>query len=887
MLATLSKAITGPVCRHLLFPSTLCTAALLAAGTVLTAGAALANEANTADTTTAPAATEPAATGALEEIVVTATRREESISKVPISITAFSQDSLDQRGIRDLTELVRFTPGVSIDTTGTNQISIRGISSSAGAGTTGIYIDDTPIQMRELGFNPDETLPKTFDLDRVEVLRGSQGTLFGSGSEGGTIRYIMTQPSVSKESTYIRSEASYTQYGQPSGEAGIAHGGPIIDGVLGYRVSVWGRYDGGWINKVDNAGNITESNANYASTVAMRFALLWEPSENVRLTPSFMFQNKQQNDLSTYWPPYSNTGAGQFNNATPERIAIPDEYYLPAIKLQIDFSNLSFISNTSYYHRNETDSYQGTVYDLAYYQSLSWSQNIGACGPAQTPPPCSWYPLLNATGIHMPPGFANYATPNTMTNDQRSWVQEFRLQSTDPDARVKWTTGIFWSLAQELSIEQLNDPQINSLFTTLFGEPANSYFTQNGVPAPYSCPGTGYNTAAVPPIPACDIYYNYNKSYDRQIAGYGEAVTKLIGDLSLTTGVRYSKLGFTLNHYSNGYENFAPRPGAGNESNTAFTPRVGLNWQADPNDLYYTTWAKGFRPGGFNAPLIPACGPGLVADGFTNGQAPLTYASDSTQSYEVGSKNNFGNRLKIATSVYYVKWNNIQQNVYVGGNCGLQFTDNLGTAVAKGFDLQAEADLGSGLTFEASVGYTSARFTKNSPADLAFSGDAISGNAAINYAPGTSPPWSIALGPQYAFKLLEHDAYARLDWEYTSRNPWLAPVQDPRGVIYDPTAAAAAGIPGNYLTHQFNANSYTLPATSFTSARAGVKLGGWDISAFCDNLWNVHPVVNYALVQVDAYNPNYIANPFAPSSVQQNDFTFRPRTFGITATFRM
>ena len=138
-----------------------------------------------------------------------------------------------------------------------------------------------------------------------------------------------------------------------------------------------------------------------------------------------------------------------------------------------------------------------------------------------------------------------------------------------------------------------------------------------------------------------------------------------------------------------------------------------------------------------------------------------------------------------------------------------------------------------------------------------------------------------------AFKLLEHDAYVRLDWEYTSRNPWLAPVQDPRGVVYNPAAAAAAGISGNYLTHQFNANSYTLPATSFTSARAGVKLGGWDISAFCDNLWNVHPIVNYALVQVDVYNPSYYANPFLPSSVQQNAFTFRPRTVGITATFRM
>src|ERR1700726_1638965 len=212
MPATHSKPLIHGISWQLLFLRTLIVGASSCLATV-----ASSNE--------APGPTEPAASGALEEIVVTATRREESISKVPISITALSQEALDQRGIRDLTELVRFTPGVSIDTTGTNQISIRGISSSAGAGTTGIYIDDTPIQMRELGFNPDETLPKTFDLDRVEVLRGPQGTLFGSGSEGGTVRYIMTQPSVSQESTYVRSEAAYTQYGTPSGEAGIARGG--------------------------------------------------------------------------------------------------------------------------------------------------------------------------------------------------------------------------------------------------------------------------------------------------------------------------------------------------------------------------------------------------------------------------------------------------------------------------------------------------------------------------------------------------------------------------------------------------------------------------------------------------------------------------------------
>ena len=185
--------------RHLLFFG--------AINAALVIGTSTSTAATTPDSTSAA----PAAAGALEEIVVTATRREEGISKVPISITAFSQDMIDQKGIRDFSDVVRFTPGVTIDTTGTNAISIRGISSSGGAGTTGIYIDDTPIQMRALGFNPDDTLPKTFDLDRVEVLRGPQGTLFGAGSEGGTVRYIMTQPSVTQESTYARSEVSYTQ----------------------------------------------------------------------------------------------------------------------------------------------------------------------------------------------------------------------------------------------------------------------------------------------------------------------------------------------------------------------------------------------------------------------------------------------------------------------------------------------------------------------------------------------------------------------------------------------------------------------------------------------------------------------------------------------------
>src|SRR5258708_6212873 len=138
--------------------------------------------------------------GPTQEVLVTATRRAESLSKVPISVTALTREDLDAKGIKDVADIARFVPGVNVDASGTNNISIRGIASSGGAGTTGIYIDDTPIQMRALAFNPDETLPKAFDIDRVEVLRGPQGTLFGAGSEGGTVRYITTQPSLTKTS---------------------------------------------------------------------------------------------------------------------------------------------------------------------------------------------------------------------------------------------------------------------------------------------------------------------------------------------------------------------------------------------------------------------------------------------------------------------------------------------------------------------------------------------------------------------------------------------------------------------------------------------------------------------------------------------------------------
>jgi outer membrane receptor protein involved in Fe transport len=831
---------------------------LIAIGAIGLSGAALAAD---AESTATPS---PAA-GGLEEIVVTATRHEESIGRVPISVTAFSQDMIDQKGIKDFQDVVRFTPGVSIDTSGTNAISIRGISSSGGAGTTGIYIDDTPIQMRALGFNPDDTLPKTFDLDRVEVLRGPQGTLFGAGSEGGTVRYIMTQPSVTQESTYAKTEVSFTRGGQPSYEVGVAHGGPIVDDVLGFRASVWYRYDGGWIDRIDPTTQaVVDKDANHANTVAARLAFLIQPMDGLKITPSVMFQNARKHDESDYWPAYSNVAGGQFRDGTPERIPVPDRYYLPAIKIVADVGKTQIISNSSYYNRNELTGYQGTSYDLAYYQSQSWI--IGSCGSASTTavPPCSWYPLIDGRGIHLPPGFAGYATPNTITNQQQSWTEELRWQSNDDTSPWKWTVGAFWSLSKETSIEELQDKQIVPFWNALFGITPQSYFGGDF----YDCNGVGTPQS----FPNCDIYYNNNVGHDRQLAAFGETTYSITDQWKVTLGGRYAKMSFDLRHHGDGLENYGPDFESASESQTSFTPKAGVSFQMDPSNLFYFTYAKGFRPGGGNAPLPGYCDGigGLQQTGYPNG-APLTYNSDTTQSYELGAKNSVADRFRIASSVYYIKWKNIQQNVYVPYNCGLQFTDNLGTAIAKGFDVQADLALGAGFTADLAVGYTSARYSVSTPAPkplLVQSGDAISGEAAIDGGPGTNPPWTVSVGGQYNFKVTDKAAFVRMDWEYTSRNPWLAGVQDPATVQYSP-------------------ETYTLSSTHFASARTGITLGTWQVALFCDNLFDSRTTINYQLSQADANSPAYAANPLGLESVQQNAYTWRPRTIGITATLRL
>ncbi|HEY3851582.1 MAG TPA: TonB-dependent receptor [Steroidobacteraceae bacterium] len=842
------QPFAGSSSHRLLFFCSALGAGLLAAAGALAAGATASDTGDASGT---------AASGALEEIVVTATRREESIGRVPISITAISQDAIDTKGIKDFSDVVRFTPGVAFDASQTNQISIRGISSSGGSGTTGIYIDDVPIQVRSLGFNSDDALVKLFDLDRVEVLRGPQGTLFGAGSEGGTVRYITVQPSLTQSSIYGKAETSYTEGGAPSYEAGLAGGTPVIDGVLGVRVSAWFRRDSGWIDRIDPTTlQVVDPNANSDNTVALRFAALWQPTEGIRITPSILYQNSHRNDVTIYWPEYSDPKSDSFVSADPTARPEPDKFYLPSLNVQADMGPVNLISTTSYFYRNEISGYDGTLYNLGYYQS-----NIADYG---TPAGLAAFPLLDGSGVHLPPGLTDYRSPASVTNTQRNITQEFRLQSSDPAARLGWTAGVFYSLDRQFSLEEIHDPMADALFNYLFADTVSDFFGY-GV---FNPDGSSY-------LPMGDSYFNRLVSYDRQIAGFGEVNFKLTDTLKLTAGVRVSKDSYTIESLSGGPQNGTTLAGTQSNSERPVTPKAGLEWQVDPNNMFYFTYSKGFRPGGGNAsiPYDPTftnltfgCTGDFQTEGLTHG-APATYKSDSVKSFEVGAKNNIDNRIRLATSIYYIKWNNIQQNV-VPPICEIQFTDNLGNAVSKGFDLQADFRLTDALSLESSFGYTDARYTTTTylgpvktGAPVVVAGDAVAGANGI----GTGysiPPYSIALGLEYKFRAFEHESFVRGDWEYIAGDKWAHPTQDPNTASYDPT-------------------SLPTERESFASLRAGTKLGDWAVSLFMDNVFDSHTILNY----------NHQTNSYSDAGVllaspAYRYISYRPRTIGVTVVFR-
>jgi len=781
------------------------------------------------------------------EIVVTALRKDQNLSKVPESVSAFTASKMETLDIKSFADIAKFTPGVSYDAD-THDISIRGIASTAGSSTTGIYIDDTPIQMRNLGLNANNALPSVFDLSRVEVLRGPQGTLFGAGSEGGTIRYITNQPSLTRFSGMAHAELAFTDGGDPSYEFGAAVGGPIIEDKLGFRVSAWGRRDGGYIDAVDyQTLSATDQNANRVDTYVLRAALTWAPTSQIKITPTLLYQQRNQHDQDEYWVGISNPSSGSYLNGTPDRMADPDRFYQPSLKAEWDTGPVSIISNTSYFDRREAvNGYSGTLYNLSYFQHfLTNNSALSVYGYPSDPQgtPCGSacglaYPLLTATGLNVP-GLPNYLSTNVIVNAQQNFTQELRAQSSDPGARLQWTAGFFYAFNRQQSNEQIFDPELPQLTALLW--PFDAVYSANGQLNPAQTLINAWGEAL---LPKGVDYDNNTRARDQQEALFADVTYAITSQLKLNVGLRYAWTSFSFVNSNDGAQDLlddggVPAVAHGGKNEQPITPKVSLSYQLTPDDLIYSTASKGYRIGGATPPLpVVACGAGY----------PDQYNSDSVWNYEVGTKDRFLNRtLQISASAFYITWSNIQQAFYVP-SCGIQFTTNAGNAVSQGFDFQGQWTIAEHFALDASLGYTDAKFTTTA---LDASGDILDEKGdALDRDTG---PWTFTIGAQYNFTAFNHRAFIRVDDEYNSKRTTPIPNEDPRTAFYDP------GLRPN-------------PAINQVSGRLSVTVQRWDLAIFANNIFNAHPQLD--LQHEDAQTLLYEAE------------TLRPRTIGVAANYK-
>jgi iron complex outermembrane receptor protein len=746
----------------------------------------------------------------LPSITITAQLRSEEMVKVPISAMAVDQQTLDQLGVKDVTDVARLVPGITFQATddaGDSNIAIRGIISPIGAATTGLYIDDVPVMVRpydSIGGNP---YPKVFDLDRLEVLRGPQGTLFGAGAEGGVLRFITPEASLRKFSGFASADLATTRSGDPSYEAGAAVGGPIVEGRLGYRASIWHREDGGFGDRLDPAtGTTLARRDNSSDSTVMHVNLKFAPTSSLVITPGLFFQASHAGDIGMFLE-----SAGTYS--TVSQIAQPhdDRMALSTLSVDYDFGAFTFRSISSYLDRRISQNWNATAYELnsilQYYD-----------------------PGTSATSVPFDP---NYLTVVDYHATQRGVTQEFRFTSTDqPGDRMTWVGGLFYRRSATMLHSRYIDPGFNNLSNYLLGGPGLGGTAQDSI---------DYWTEA--PVNGIYSFVEDFPTTETDLAAFGDMSYALTPSLKLSAGLRVARSGYSYTDFQDGpWGPAAPYSQAGSQSETPLTPRVNIAWQIDPQRMAYVSAAKGYRAGGGNEPVPTSlCAPDLAALGMA--QVPLAYKSDSLWSFETGLKGRFlDNTVLLESSAYWINWDQIQQAVSLS-TCGYNYVANLGHAVSRGFDLQAQWAATKHLVFSVTSGFTDAHLKDTLLVEgqmLTKSGDRLA-----------TPTWTFTAGGEYRFAPWSGaEGFARLDYDFNGSYTRMGSV-DTFGS--DPLVRYA-------------------PPVRTASARLGAKVDGWELSAYGNNLFNK---------DTSLYRYRSTSN-----TTDLRDMRLRPLTIGISAKYR-
>ncbi|EQA99161.1 outer membrane receptor protein involved in Fe transport [Sphingobium wenxiniae] len=616
---------------------------------LLTAGAAMPAHAQTSQ----PPAAAPADGGS--DIVVTALRRDTTLQTTPMAITALTGETLTNAGVTNIADYAKFVPALRIQDNGPGQrrVSLRGVQAS-GEATVGVYYDDTPVtgsvgvSSDAAGRTADFTL---FDVNRIEVLRGPQGTLYGASSMGGAIRVIFNKPSQDYEGK-VEGQMQTTKGGGFGYFVNGMVNVPLVPDLLAARAILYRRDSNGY---VDNSF-LGRKNVNDYTATGGRLMLRFTPAPNFTLDATAAFENTDA--VSASWNPL----VGDYKSAAQIVLPYTDKSQLYSLTAAWDMGGATLTSISSYQHRKSAYAADDSYYIGTYRTEARCAAYVN--GDANSP--CSSGQL---TGYY---GYIDSLSPAAIyyPGSTKDFTQEVRLSSSGESA-FDWTIGGFYQ-------NRKND---------VTSEDARA------------------DKASGEIIMPVEIFYR-REIFDKlkQVAVFGEGTYHVTPALSLTAGIRYFDYSKTVSGFTDiGWTLIgAPvRPlNTVDSSENGTLLKFNASWQANADMLFYATASQGFRPGGANQVI------GLSAD--------LTpYESDKLWNYEVGTKLSLlGRKLTLNLAAFQIDWDNMQVSGRTT-NGAFSFLSNAGAARIRGLEAEAFLRPAEGLTLNLAGNYLDAKLTED------------------------------------------------------------------------------------------------------------------------------------------------------------------------------
>lgn len=869
----------------------------------------------------------------LSEVIVTANRQgETAISRVPMSIVAQTQKSLDELGIKTSQDLQRIVPSLRIGFNGGNgpPISIRGIQGN-NAATTGVYLDESPLQARTLGglvTGGGTFLPLLFDLERIEVLKGPQGTLYGSSSEGGTIRYITPEPSVTEYSAYARAEANTINHGDVGGELGIGIGGPIVQDKLGFRASVWGRRIGGWVNHVDwRTGNTVAEDTNSQDQKAFKGALRWQPTDNLSLTPSFYYAWDRKNDLDTIHndlPQYTTPAFGTLlSNNTPisptgtltglpltQRGMLPAGYTPSGAvacpitgKLQCYTNVPGYIGQTVFIHPAHT---YGPL-NFGPYTSLSNTDAglsyAGQIDPARAP---------RTSRIALGSFTADLDAGGALIKSITSWMRDAGAGNGDltlqePQNTTVTVSGGYNPFVQSPFIFDLDTPYTSAYFYTARRHALTQEVRVSSAPserrlswiggAYYQNANTvshneatqdrtalqlallGHRQLGISPLhTAEEIASNLQTAtnqniHERRVAVFGEANFNFTDSLKLTAGIRWSEEKLSFTSYTYGL--LVAAPFTGNPNGAPNTPGVPVTGDVTERPV---TPKLTFSWQATEDNLVYATAASGFRPGGVQSQATAQCATDLAQLNIATTPASYGSD-KVWSYELGSKMRMADRRLSVSGsvfriNWDKPQTPYLLPTCVFSYIQNIGKAVSEGFDLQGEFRVTPS-LTLNSSVGYT---DAHY-TETVQTVPNAQGVRSTLVFAGQDFVGIPHwqgTLGARYTFNVFDHDAYLAGNWQYTGKIPNATPAGTSG---------FAPDAYVAPSTSYATARVGMLFGDIDVSLFADNLTNEDALTPNTLTG-RASCRNADCSVFASFYNVTNGVTFRPRTIGLIAVYR-